>query len=356
VKAKSHLRVVLYLLLLVLAVLLLLSLFWEFYLEDLLVPYIYEYYHPEPLYERLEFVITAVGFSALALIIPTMVAFRNIKDADQAREALSSAYDKLEDRVQERTRELTETNKKLERAIAEQAETENALRKSEKELRLLSTQLLKAQENERRRIALDLHDNVSQTLAAMKFRIEHALNESVDSRPSPDEMSRILVPVVQETIDEVRNMYMRLRPSILDDLGLAATLTWLRRDYQGAHPDIDTRIDVNIAESEIADDLKIVIYRVVQEALANVALHSKADQVRVSLDRNNNTVELTVQDNGTGFSLEDVMSVDDSLRGMGLSGMRERIELVGGKLAVFGGEGEGATICASIPIRQQQSA
>jgi len=346
----------LFLVLLILAGLLLISLLWEFYIEDLMVPFIYEYYHPEPMYERLEFIITAVGFSAIALIVPSMVAYRNIKDADQAREALSSAYDELEQRVQERTRELTETNHKLESAIAVQAETENALRKSEKELRLLSKQLLNAQENERRRIALDLHDNVSQTLAAMKFRIEHALNESVDSTPNPGEMSRILVPLVQETIDEVRNMYMRLRPSILDDLGLAATLAWLRRDYQDAHPDIDTRIDINMADSEIADDLKIVIYRVVQEALENVARHSKASQVRVSLDRNNNKVELTVQDNGTGFRLEDVMSVDDSLRGMGLSGMRERIELVGGKLTVSGGEGEGATIYASIPIRQQQSA
>ncbi len=345
-----------FLVLLILAGLLLISLLWEFYIEDLMVPFIYEYYHPEPMYERLEFIITAVGFSAIALIVPSIVAYRNIKDADQAREALSSAYDELEQRVQERTRELTEINHKLESAITVQAETENALRKSEKELRLLSKQLLNAQENERRRIALDLHDNVSQTLAAMKFRIEHALNESVDSTPNTGEMSRILVPLVQETIDEVRNMYMRLRPSILDDLGLAATLAWLRRDYQDAHPDIDTRIDINIADSEIADDLKIVIYRVVQEALENVARHSKASQVRVSLDRNNNKVELTVQDNGTGFRLEDVMSVDDSLRGMGLSGMRERIELVGGKLTVSGGEGEGARIYASIPIRQRQSA
>jgi len=151
-------------------------------------------------------------------------------------------------------------------------------------------------------------------------------------------------------------MYMRLRPSILDDLGLSATLTWLQRDFQDTHPEIRTRMDVNITDSEIRDDQKIVIYRVVQEALENVVRHSKADQVRVSLDRSNNTLELAVQDNGTGFRLEDVMSVDDSLRGMGLSEMRERIELVGGKLVISGGEGEGVTIRASIPVRQQKSA
>jgi signal transduction histidine kinase len=342
--------------LLILTGVLLLSLFWEFYLEDLVVPHIYQYYHPEPLYERVEFIITAMGFSTLALVIPAAVALRNIKAADQAREALSSAYDDLEQRVQHRTRELVDVNRKLESAIADRLQSEEALRKSEKELRLLSSQLLTAQENERRRVALDIHDNVSQTLVAMKFRIEHALNESVDNKSTPSELSRLVVPAVQETIEAVRNIYMRLRPSMLDDLGLAATLTWLRRDFQDTHPDIDTRIDVAVTDSEITDNQKIVIYRVVQEALENVARHSKADQVRVSLDRNNNSLQLTVQDNGTGFRLEEVMSVDDSLRGMGLTGMRERIELIGGTFTIASTAGEGTTIRASLPLQQRQSA
>lgn len=350
-----------YLVLFVLAGVILISLFWEFYLEDLLVPYIYEYYHPEPMYERWEFIITAVGFSAIALIVPAMVTLWKVQEADKAKDALSRAYDDLENRVQDRTRELIETNNKLESVIAEQAQTEDALRKSEKELRLLSKQLLNAQEDERRRIALDLHDNVTQTLAAMKFRIEQALNGSVNSTLHPGEVSRILVPVVQKTIDEVRNIYMRLRPSILDDLGLSATLTWLRRDFQDTHPHIHTQFEVNIPDSEMADGLKVVIYRVVQEALENVARHSKADQVRVVLNSNDNLVELTVQDNGIGFRLIDVLSVDDSLRGMGLSGMRERIELVGGTFTISSGEGEveGTTIRASLPMHhvvQHQSA
>jgi len=344
------------LILLILAGVFLLSLFWEFYLEDRVIPIIYKNYHSEPLYERLEFIVTAMVFSTIALIIPALVALRNIKAADQAREALSSAYDELEQRVQHRTRELVDVNRELESAIADRLQSEEALHKSEKELRLLSSQLLTALENERRRVALDIHDNVGQTLVAMKFRIEQALNESVDKPVNPPELSRLIVPVVQEAIEAVRNIYMRLRPSMLDDLGLSATLTWLRRDFQDTHPDIDTRIDVDIADSEIADNLKVVIYRVVQEALDNVARHSNADQVRVSLNRNNNKVEFAVQDNGTGFRLEDVLSVDDSLRGMGLSSMRERIELVGGILTISGGEGEGTTISASVPIMQRQSA
>ena len=354
--AKSRFRQLMLLPLMILAGILLLSVLWEFYLEDIVVPYIYEYYHPEPLYERVEFVITALVFSMIALIIPSMVALRNFKDADQAKEALSNSYDELEQRVQERTRELSDANNRLEMAIAEQTQTEKALRSSEKELRLLSRQLLDAQEKERSRIAMELHDKVSQTLAALKYRIEGTLNASVGNKPDSVELSEILVPEVQKTIDEVRAMYMGLRPSMLDDLGLSATLTWLQRDFQGAHQDIRTRIDNNITDSETPDDLKIVIYRVLQEALENVARHSKADQIHVSLDRSNHTVELTVQDNGSGFRLEDVMSADDSLRGMGLSGMRERVELVGGQFAITSGVGEGTTIHASMPIRQQLTA
>ncbi len=342
--------------LLILAGVTLLCAFWEFYLEDLVVPHIYEFYHPEPLYERWEYVVTTLIFTTVALIIPARLAFVSMNDADQAREALTRAYDNLEHRVQDRTRELLDTNKKLENAIAEQAQTEEALRKSDKELRLLSAQLLAAQENERRRIAKDLHDNVSQTLVAMKFRIEHALHESVDEALNPAEMSRILVPVVQETIEEVRNIYMRLRPSMLDDLGLSATLTWLRRDFQDANPGIQVHSDIVITDDEIADNLKVVVYRVVQEALNNVARHSKADQVLISLHRINDFLELTVQDNGVGFSLEDALSVDDSLRGAGLGGMRERIELVDGKISMSSGDGEGTTIRASMPIAQLQPA
>jgi signal transduction histidine kinase len=353
---KHRLAEVFFLILLILAGVLLLSLFWEFYLEDLLVPYIYEYYHPEPVYERWEFVITAVAFSAIALIYPALVAFRNMNDADQAREALSRAYDDLEYRVQDRTRELADTNRELQGAIAKRQLSEDALRRSEKELRLLSAQLLTAQENERRRIALDLHDNVSQTLVAMKFRIEHALDESADKAVDPAGMSAILVPLVQETIEEVRKVYMHLRPSMLDDLGLSAALAWLWRDFRQTNPDIRVHGEVDITDGDIADSLKVVIFRVVQRALDNIAWYSKADQIHVNLTGSDNGIELTVRDNGIGFSPEDALSADDTLRSVGFSEMRGRIELVGGTFSISSGKGEGTTIHASIPVTQHYPA
>jgi signal transduction histidine kinase len=346
---ESRFRSILYLVGLTLLGVIVLSVFWEFYLEDLVVPHIYEYYHSEPLYERVEYVLTALMFGAIAIIFPAWLLWKSMLDADQARALLSSANQDLELRVQERTRELVETNGQLEHEIEQRQQYEESLRESEKELRLLSSRLLTVQENERRRIALDLHDNVSQTLVAMKFRIEHALDAIDQSTGKSADLSAMLVPVVQETIDEVRAMYMRLRPSILDDLGLLATLTWLCRNFKNANPAIALKSEFDIAESEIPDNLKVVIFRVVQEGLNNVVRHSKADQVSVSLTRKNGNVELTVQDNGIGIDLKAVLSVDDSLRGTGLSSMRERIQLVGGSFRITGEEGEGTQIHASWP-------
>jgi len=324
-----------------------LAAFWEFYLEDLVVPHIYAYYHAEPLYERLEYIFTTLIFTVIALIIPTRLAYTSMQDADQARASLSQAYHDLEQRVQERTHDLVEANEQLKREIKQRQQSEEALLKSEKAQRLLSSQLLTAQENERRRIALDIHDNVSQTLVAMKFRIEHALQDLDDSKQNRDEISNMLVPVIQDSIDEVRDIYMRLRPSILDDLGLLATLTWLWRDFESTNPDIDFHSDIDIEDSDIPEKLKVVIFRVVQEALENIARHSKADQVHVTLKRQDDKVELTVQDNGIGINLEEVLTVDDSLRGMGLSGMLERVELLGGTLQIDGNKGKGTSIHAS---------
>ncbi len=352
---KNPLRSFYYQLVLVLIGVVLLSIFWEFYLEDLVVPHVYEFYHPEPLYERVEYVIVSLFFVVVALIVPARLTSKSIREAEQARASLAAAYNDLENRVQARTRELSEANEKLKSTMVERLEYELALRESEKELKLLASQLLTAQEKERRRVALDLHDNVSQTLSAMKWKVEHALNEYEGSSKKTTELANLLVPVIQETIEEVRNMYMRLRPSILDDLGLAATLTWLWRDFNSSYPDVHIHREIDIAEDDISDNLKIVIYRVVQEGLNNVARHSKADQVHVTLNKQNNAVELTLRDNGVGFSMEEVLSVDDSLRGMGLSGMRERIELSGGIFRIDSEKGAGTKITASWPVEHDQS-
>ena len=139
---------------------------------------------------------------------------------------------------------------------------------------------------------------------------------------------------------------MDLRPSILDDLGLLATLSWFCRRFQTIYSGIRVDQEIAIEEREVADSLKIVIYRIIQEAMNNVVKHSKADLVRLCLRKIDDRMELILQDNGRGFAAEKALSMENTGRGLGLTSMRERVELSGGSLAIESTEGKGTVIRA----------
>jgi len=143
---------------------------------------------------------------------------------------------------------------------------------------------------------------------------------------------------------------MDLRPSMIDDLGLLPTLSWLFRIFNQTYPGIRTEQKIDIAEGDIPEPLKIVIYRVTQEAMTNIAKHSKADLVRFSLRKLDNRLELGLHDNGRGFSLEEINSLRAAGKGLGLTSMRERAELSGGSLNIESTQGEGTNIMASWPL------
>jgi signal transduction histidine kinase len=330
---------------------LLVAITWEFVLEDLVVPVLYQGYTVEPLFERWEYVATSLAFGVLALILPGWLAVRGVTQSQHANEALNRAHDGLALHVEQRTTELTKANEQLEHAVDEQRRSEESLRKTEKELRLLSSQLLRAQENERQRVARDLHDSVSQSLSALKFRVEHILDKmDRDSMEIPDDLSQVLIPLIQDAIEEVRNIYMGLRPTILDDLGVIATINWFCREFQNAYPHICVEHTIDIEEREIPAALKITIFRILQEGLCNVARHSQADHVYISLLKKNATVEFDIQDNGVGFQLDEVVSVDRSDKGMGLNSMKERIALAGGSFDIQTGRGSGTLVQTFHPV------
>jgi signal transduction histidine kinase len=143
---------------------------------------------------------------------------------------------------------------------------------------------------------------------------------------------------------------MDLRPSILDDLGILATISWFCREFQTTFPSISIETQINIQEDEVPDSLKTVIFRIMQEALNNVAKHGKADLIRLTLWKNDDKIELVIQDNGQGFNLPEVLAMDSSRRGLGLASMRERSELSGGSLAIESTPGKGTTVKAEWPI------
>jgi PAS domain S-box-containing protein len=237
------------------------------------------------------------------------------------------------------------------RDITERKRAEEALKESETRLRALSSQLLTAQETERKRIAMELHDGIGQMLTAIKFKVENILQEKGKGEAATTRKSlESIVPMVRETVEEVRRMQMDLHPSTLDDLGILATLGWFCREYQKIYSHIRIEKEIGLQENEVSIPLRAVIYRMTQEALNNIAKHSKADLIRLSLKKKESTIEWIVKDNGMGFNLEEILSSDRTRRGLGLNSMRERAQLSGGTFEIETAPGAGTVIRANWPV------
>jgi len=235
--------------------------------------------------------------------------------------------------------------------VTERKRAEEALRESENRLRALSSQLLTAQESERKRIAMELHDGIGQMLTAIKFKVESILQEKGKGEARAKEKSlEAVIPMIRESVEEVRRIQMDLRPSTLDDLGVLATLGWFCREYQKIYSHIHIEKEIGLKEDEVSTPLRTVIYRLTQEAMNNIAKHSKADLIHLSLRRMENKIELFIKDNGIGFDLEEILSSEGSKRGLGLNSMRERTELSGGAFTIESTPGKGTTVLASWPL------
>ncbi|MDA1347391.1 MAG: histidine kinase [Chloroflexi bacterium] len=219
----------------------------------------------------------------------------------------------------------------------------------ERALRDRVTQVTLAQEEERRRISRELHDGLGPSLAAMgnRLRMCKAMVES-DPAAAQRELDEI-AGGVKGYIQEIRDLIYELRPLALDQMGLAGALDQYVSKF--AH---DTGIDAgfsssgDVALNPLAD---VTVLRVVQESLANVQAHSDAERVEVSLETGHSLLEISVQDNGRGFDPETVVR-DDTGRGVGLVSMRERAELLGGKLSIESGPGLGCRVLLIIPMEE----
>jgi signal transduction histidine kinase len=229
------------------------------------------------------------------------------------------------------------TSSLLERSIRyaiEQRRIQNSLRASESQVRLLSSQLLAALEIERRNIAREIHDDIGGALAAFKFKLEHVLGQWGDVSPQVTDSLKGLIPLIQNTIEGTRRIQSHLRPSILDDFGILSTITWFCRQFVSTYSAIGIKQEIALEEDEISDDLKTIIFRILQEAMNNIAKHSQANEVLISLKNEDQEIEFTVQDNGIGFKMEEALQRRNPCRGLGLDSMRERTELSGGTFII----------------------
>jgi len=246
----------------------------------------------------------------------------------------------------ERNHERARADELLQFAKVEHRHSEEALGKARDQLRDVSFRLLLAEETERKRIAQEIHDGITQHWSTVKLRVERVLDQLGKEIATP---LKDILPIIQVGLEETRRIQMNLRPALLDDLGILATLNWFCREFQKAHPAIRVETKIDAQEDEISNPVKTVIYRVLQEALNNISKHSKTTLVNISLQKKEGTIEFTIQDHGQGFDLNAVISQKNYEKGLGLSGMRERTHLSGGAFSIESSRGKGTTIRASWP-------
>lgn len=250
-------------------------------------------------------------------IIGTLSSGEDITLQKRAEELLKKAHEELEKRISDRTAQVHS----------------------------LSAKLLGAHEDERKRIGQELHDGLAQNLSAIKIWVESALVQMDTHNPNrASKLLKSVVPLAQGAVEDVRRISRNLRPSILDDFGILATISWLCNEFKTIYPHISIEEQINIKDSDVPDPLKIIVFRILQEALNNVVRHSQAKHVQISLKRSKGKIELKIHDDGVGFDVEQILSGNHIMEGLGLGSMRERAELSEGRLSIESKRGAGTTI------------
>lgn len=238
------------------------------------------------------------------------------------------------ERIAERVEQISARNERLLERMIE----------GEKRFRGLAKSVWRVQEEERRRLARELHDGIGQTLTALINQLRRlqpgAANGGLASA----------IEVAELALRDVRELSRLLRPPVLDDLGLRAGLTWLARTLN-EHNGLRVALDWRAPEDErLNPELETLVFRVAQESLNNVIKHSGQLEARLSLRRRDNTLEFEVADGGRGFDAQRVLSPDGGAAGLGLRGIRDRVELFGGSFALESSPGHGSRLRIAVPL------
>jgi len=233
--------------------------------------------------------------------------------------------------------------------ISKHQKVEKKLSESEENLRLLSRKIIESQENERKRVAKELHDSVGSNLAAIKLALEQKL-ESMGNSPREEFYSlENIIANIKDTIMEVRRISNHLMPSVLEDLGLLEAIRWFCQEQGKYHQNVRIIHQLEVDEDNIPEQIKITIYRVIQESMSNAFRHGGAESIQLKLTNTGDRIELCVTDNGCGFDPKDVPSNPGSLNGSGLRGMKDRAEICGGTFKITSKIGKGTRVKLSLP-------
>jgi signal transduction histidine kinase len=251
----------------------------------------------------------------------------------------------LEARLAQLAGQLLVANASLEREIADRERTEDEFRRSTDQLRELSARLQSVREEERTHIARVIHDELGQTLTGLKMDVAWLQRHLDRQQPAVLEKTQAMSDLIDTTIQTVRRISSELRPGILDDLGLVATIEWQIQEFQ-TRSGIQGKLISAPEETTLDADGATAVFRIFQEILANVARHARATQVQVTLEESASFLTLQVQDNGRGMTESEI----GSPKSIGLLGMRERARLRAGEVQFHGTPGKGTTVTVRLPL------
>ncbi len=267
----------------------------------------------------------------------------------KAEETQRKIHEDLERRAEERTAELLKTNRELRQAIAASRMTEEELTTSRMQFRNLSEKLRTALEEERTRISREIHDELGQSLTALKFDLAATGNLVAAGQTELAEKTKSMILFVDSILTTVKKISREMRPGMLDDLGLVAAIEWQAREFQ-ERTKIPCEVVVAPEEMTVDPERSTAIFRIFQEVLTNITRHAGATNVEVTLGYRDGAATLEVRDNGRGITREE-MSGSKSL---GILGMRERARWWGGEVQFEGSPGAGTVVTVTVPAESEE--
>jgi len=270
----------------------------------------------------------------------------DVTESKRAELALANAGKELEKRVDERTAELLTANRLMKKMLDEGKRSEEKLTKSRERLRNLSGSLQARLEEERMRISREIHDELGQALTALKLDLS-SMRRKFDAEALDEHSSKVheIERTVTRIIRTVRKIATELRPGILDELGVAAAIDWMAKDFR-KRTGIGCKVTIKAVGKASGAAHATAIFRIVQEALTNVMRHAAASQVSLILEKVDDALILEVRDNGIGIREGRIFDA----KSLGLTGIRERVLLLGGKAEISGKPGEGTLVRVVLPI------
>jgi PAS domain S-box-containing protein len=232
--------------------------------------------------------------------------------------------------------------------ITTRKEAEKELLRHQEQLRSLASQLSLAEQRERRRISAELHDSIGQNLALAKIKLG-GLRQQLESAGAMGNLDEVR-QLIDESLEQTRSLVFQLSPPVLYELGLEQAIEWLAEQMQQRHG-LHTEVHRDRAAKPLDEEVSIVLFQAVRELLLNVAKHAQATCAAVTVAREDGSVRITVDDDGIGFSPEDVLSLAGGPRGFGLFNIRERLELLGGRLDIASSAERGTSAVVTAPLK-----